>query len=152
MGANALSGQSDRVMPKNFHESFAGGEVKPPSERATGLVFAAVALIVAVLWRNSPTVPWVALSVAAMLAIVSLLAPALLMPINRLWFRFGLLLHRVVNPIVMFAVFALVFVPAGALMRLWHDPLRARRARDASSYWIDRGGSGDAAGSMTNQF
>ena len=139
-------------MRQNFHESFAGGEVKPPSERATGLVFAAVALIVAVLWRNSPTVLWVALSVAAILAVLSLLAPALLKPLNRLWFKFGLLLHRVVNPIVMFAVFAVVFVPAGALMRLWHDPLRARRARDASSYWINRKQSADTTGSMTNQF
>jgi len=139
-------------MRNNFHESFAGGEVKPPSERATGLVFATVALIVAVLWRNSPTVLWVALSVAAMLAIVSLLAPGLLKPLNMLWFRFGLLLHRVVNPIVMFAVFALVFVPAGALMRLRHDPLRVRRAPKEASYWIDREGSGDTAGSMTNQF
>ncbi len=139
-------------MSQNFHESFAGGEVKPPSDRATGLVFAAVALIVAVLWRNSPTVLWVALSVAAMLAIVSLLAPSLLKPLNMLWFRFGLLLHRVVNPIVMFAVFALVFVPAGAIMRLRHDPLRSRRAPTGSSYWINRGGSADTKGSMTNQF
>jgi hypothetical protein len=94
-------------MPKNFHESFDGGEVRPPSERATGLVFAAVALIVAVLWRNSPTVLWGALGIAAMLAIVSLIAPVLLKPLNMLWFRFGLLLHRVVNPVVMFAVLAL---------------------------------------------
>ena len=139
-------------MSKNFHESFAGDEVKPPSERATGLVFAAVALIVAVLWRNSPTVLWSALSIAAMLAIVSLLTPALLKPLNWLWFKFGLLLHRIVNPIVMFAVFALVFVPGGAIMRLRADPLRARRVRDASSYWIDRKETGPPTGSMTNQF
>ena len=66
-----------RVMAKNFHESFAGGEVKPPSDRATGLVFAAVALIVALLWCDSPTVLWSALGMAAMLAIVSLLRPSL---------------------------------------------------------------------------
>ncbi len=152
VGAIPIPGVSERVMSKNFHESLAGGEVKPPSDRATGLVFAAVALIVAVLWRNSPTILWVALSVAAMLAIVSLFAPGLLKPLNRLWFRFGLLLHRVVNPIVMFAVFALVFVPAGAIMRLFHDPLRARRANDASSYWIDRSEDETTQASMTNQF
>ena len=139
-------------MPQNFHESLAGGEVKPPSERATGLVFAAVALIVAVLWRNSATVLWSALAIAVILAAVSQLAPALLKPLNRLWFRFGLLLHRVVNPIVMFAVFALVFVPAGAIMRLRHDPLRLRGVQGASSYWIDRRRSSDATESMTNQF
>ena len=139
-------------MSKNFHESFAGDEVKPPSERATGLVFAAVAVIVAVVWRNSPSVLWSALAIAVMLAAVSLLAPALLKPLNRLWFRFGLLLHQVVNPIVMFAVFALVFVPAGAIMRLRRDPLRSRRMPAGSSYWIDRRNEDAAAASMTNQF
>jgi hypothetical protein len=139
-------------MSKNFHENLAGGEVKPPSDRATGLVFVAVALIVALLWRNSPTVLWPAMGVAMILAAVSLLAPALLKPLNMLWFRFGLLLHRIVNPIVMFAIFALVFVPAGAIMRLWHDPLRVRRARDASTYWIERDRSVHPEGSMTNQF
>ena len=139
-------------MRTNFHESYAGSEIKPPSERSTGLVFAAVAVIVAVLWRNSPTVPWVALGMAAMLAAVSLIAPVLLKPINILWFQFGLLLHRVVNPIVMFAMFAAVFVPAGAIMRLWRDPLRSRRTTGASTYWIERRESGDTEGSMTNQF
>jgi predicted membrane metal-binding protein len=140
-------------MPTNFHESYAGSEIKPPSERSTGLVFAAVAVIFAVLWRNSPTVPWVALGMAAILAAVSLIAPVLLKPINILWFKFGLLLHRVVNPIVMFAVFATVFVPAGVIMRLWRDPLRLRRGTTgASTYWIEHRESGDTEGSMTNQF
>jgi len=139
-------------MSKNFHESYAGGEVKPPSERATGLVFAAAALISAVLWRNSAHVFWPALGIALTLAAVSLLAPSVLKPLNRLWFRFGLLLHRIVNPVVMFAIFALVFVPAGAIMRLWHDPLKARRERDVSTYWIERDGNVHPEGSMTNQF
>ena len=152
VGTNALSELGDRVVPKNFHESYATGDVRPPSDPAASLVFAAVTLIIAVLWRNSSTVLWVALGIAAMLAIVSLIAPVLLKPLNMLWFRFGLLLHRVVNPIVMFVIFALVFVPAGAIMRLRHDPLRVRRARDASSYWIDDGEGEATAGSMTNQF
>jgi predicted membrane metal-binding protein len=139
-------------MRTNFHESFAGSEINPPSERSTGLLFAAVAVIVAVLWRNSLTVPWVALGMAAMLAAVSLIAPVLLKPVNILWFKFGLLLHRVVNPIVMFAMFAAVFVPAGAIMRLWRDPLRSRRTAGVSTYWIERRESGETEGSMTNQF
>ena len=77
-----------------------------------------------------------ALGIAAMLAAVSLIAPTLLKPLNILWFQFGLLLHRVVNPIVMFALFALVFVPAG-IMRILRDPLRSRRPTEVSSYWID---------------
>jgi hypothetical protein len=138
---------------KNFHESYGPAETKPPSERSTGLVFAAVALIVAVLWRNTPNVPWVALSVAGVLALISIAAPKVLKPLNLIWFQIGLLLHRVVNPVVMFAMFAVVFVPAGLIMRIWHDPLRSRRTkRSASTYWIDRTTGAQGAGSMTNQF
>jgi uncharacterized membrane protein len=107
-------------------------------------------VIVAVLWRNSPPVLWLAVGMAASLAAVSLIAPVLLKPLNILWFRFGLLLHRVVNPIAIFVVFAAVFVPAGAIMRLWRDPLRLRRATGSSTYWIER--RRDAEGSMKNQF
>jgi hypothetical protein len=140
-------------MARNFHERYVEDEIKPPSERSMGLVFAAVAVIFAVLWRNSSTLPWVALGMAAILAAVSLIAPVLLKPINILWFQFGLRLHQVVNPILMFAVFAAAFVPAGAIMRLWRDPLRLRRrTMGASTYWIERRESGDAEGSMTNQF
>jgi hypothetical protein len=140
-------------MSSNFHESYIGNEIKPPSERSTGLLFAAVAVIVAVLWRNSPAVPWVALVVGLGLVAVSLIAPVLLKQINILWFQFGLLLHRVVNPIVMFAVFAMVFVPTGVIMRLWRDPLRLRRGTTGvSTYWIERRESADTEGSMINQF
>src|SRR5262245_38344505 len=113
-------------MQTNFHESYAGAEVKPPSERSTGLVFAAMAAIIGVLWRHSPTVPWLATAAAMGLTAVSLFAPVLLKPLNILWFHLGLLLHRVVNPVVMFAMFALVFVPAGMIMGIWRDPLRSR--------------------------
>ena len=62
-------------MAGDFHESYEGGAIEPPSERSTGLVFAAVALIVAILKRNSPTVPWVALGTGLMFVAVSLAAP-----------------------------------------------------------------------------
>lgn len=139
-------------MASNFHESYTGTEIKPPSERSTGLVFATVALTVAVLWRDDSTVFWVAFAVAIGLAAVSFFAPFVLKPLNILWFRLGLLIHRIVNPIIMFAVFAFVFVPGGLIMRLWRDPLKSQRMSSASSYWIDRKPSEDTAASMTNQF
>jgi hypothetical protein len=136
----------------NFHESFAAGEVSPPSPRGTGLVFAGVALLFALLRRHDLWVALPAVGVAALLVIVSLTVPRLLQPLNILWFRFGLLLHKVVNPIVMFAVFAVVFVPAGALMRIWQDPLRLRRDPQATTYWLPCDGSENANNSMRNQF
>ncbi len=139
-------------MAGNFHESFAADKVKPPSERSTGLVFAGVALLLAFAWRHHPAAPWWALAAAVSLAGISFLAPRLLKPLNIVWFKLGLLLHRIVNPVVMLALFVFVFVPAGFLVRIWHDPLRLRRRSEASSYWIERTDAGPATSSMANQF
>jgi hypothetical protein len=137
----------------SFHENYlVRDETRAPSERSTGLVFAAVAVIVAVLWRNSPPVPGLALGIAAVLGVICLTAPILLKPLNILWFNFGLLLHRLMSPVLMFMIFALVFVPAGMIMRNWRDPLRSRRTPAAGSYWIDRTLGGGTGESMTNQF
>jgi hypothetical protein len=136
---------------KDFHENFGHAEVRPPSERSTGLVFAGVAVVVAAWGRNTPNVPWIALGVALALVAISLLAPKLLKPLNLVWFQIGLLLHRVLNPLVMLAMFVVILLPAGLIMRLRHDPLRSRRASGPeSTYWIDRAGNAQSA--MTNQF
>jgi hypothetical protein len=135
----------------NFHESYLQGEIKPPTERSTGIVFAVVAIIVAASWRNAYIVPWVALGIAALFATLSIVSPELLKPLSMIWFRFGLILHRIINPVVMFALFAIVIVPAGYIMRIRHDPLRRRRAV-GSTYWIERSASGQETHSMTNQF
>jgi hypothetical protein len=138
-------------MLENFHESYPQGEIKAPGERSTGIVFAAVAAIVAFKFRDTKIVPWVALSLAAVLLVVSLFAPHLLKTITAIWFRLGLLLHRLINPVVMFAIFSLVIVPAGYVMRIWHDPLRRRRLdAPGSSYWIEQ--KGIQKTSMARQF
>ncbi len=134
------------------HETYSQGEIKPPSPRSTGLVFAVMAGLVAVWWRHSPSVLWTASSLASILLAISLIAPQLLKPLNIVWFRFSMLLHRVVNPVVMFVIFALVFVPAGVLMRVWRDPLRSKRSLQAPTYWIERRDNAEAPQSMTNQF
>jgi hypothetical protein len=137
---------------QNFHESYAHGHINPPSERSTGLMFAVVAVIVAVWRRDTANVALAALAVAVGLTCLSLVVPWLLKPLTILWFRIGLLLHRVVDPLIMLAIFTLVFTPAGLLMRLWYDPLRSRRAGPGATYWIERASDNQQAGSMTNQF
>jgi predicted membrane metal-binding protein len=139
-------------MAGNFHESYGAAAVKLPSDRSTGLVFAGVALIVAYFWRDSETVLWAALAASIVLAIVSLAVPILLRPLNIVWFKFGQLLHHIVNPLVMFVIFAFIFLPAGLVMRMLHDPLRRRRNADGSTYWVDRKKENVAASSMSNQF
>jgi hypothetical protein len=137
----------------NFHESFsADGDVKPPSARSTGFVFTVVALLVAVLFRHSPTYAGIAIAIAGLLLIASLAAPRLLEPLNIVWFKFGMLLHRIVNPVVMFLMFAVAFVPMGFLMRIFSDPLRLKRQTGLSTYWVEPDPTEAKLRSMKNQF
>jgi predicted membrane metal-binding protein len=135
-------------------ESNRPAHIKPPSERSFGFVFAAVFAVIALLpllKGHGPRI-W-AIGLALAFALVAGLAPKLLAPLNRLWFRFGLLLHKFVNPMVMGAIYGLVIIPAGLIMRASKkDPLRLRREPQADSYWIKRDPAGPAAESMTHPF
>ena len=138
-------------MAKNFHEQFQHDELQLPSDRSTGLVFAAVALIVAWLWRNDQTVLTWALGIAAAFAAVSLIIPGVLRPLNIAWMKFAMLLNMVMSPLIMGIMFLIAIVPAGLIMQTRYDPLRKRRQSDTGSYWIERK-PGETPQSMSNQF
>ncbi len=122
-------------MGSNFHESLDRPEMPLPSDRSTGLVFTAVALIVAAIWRSNEVVLAVALTLAAAFATVSFVAPGRLRPLNVLWMRFAVLLSKIVNPVVMLILFAIAIVPTGLIMQRVRDPLRKRKI-ETPTYWI----------------
>ena len=77
----------------------------------------------------------------------------MLAPFNALWFRFGLLLHRVVSPVILALLFFTTVAPVGLLMRAFgKDPLRLKKDRAADSYWILREPPGPSPESMKQQF
>jgi hypothetical protein len=129
-------------------------EPGPGSERTFGLVFAGLFALIAcrpLLHREAPT--WWALALAVAFAIAALAAPGTLRPLNWLWHRFGLLLHRVVSPLVMGAIFFLAVTPVALIMRLrGKDVLGLHRRRDLASYWIVRETTGTAPDTMKRQF
>lgn len=94
-----------------------------------------------------------ATGVAVPMLVSGLFRPQLLAPLNILWFRLGLLLHRIMTPLVMGVLFFLVVTPTALVMRrLGHDPLRLKRPPTADSYWVSRTPPGPDADSMTRQF
>ena len=124
------------------------------SDRSFGLVFAAVFSLVGCLplLRLQPP-RWWALAVAVAFALLALLWPAVLQPLNRAWLAVGRLLHRVVSPLVMSAVFFLCVTPVAWIMRLrGKDVLSLARRPDLSSYWIAREAPPPPAETMKRQF
>ena len=125
------------------------------SDRSFGLVmagfFALVGLAPLVFGKGGTPRLW-ALAVAAAFLVLALAWTAPLAPLNRLWFRLGLLLHRVMSPVILVLLYAVGIVPVGLLMRAFgKDPLRLRRDPHAASYWIVREPPGPAPETMANQ-
>ncbi len=122
------------------------------SERSFGLVFAAVFAIIAawpLIYGDGPR--WWAIAVALGFAVAGLLAPAVLRPLNILWFRFGLLLGRIVGPVVMGLIFIVAVTPTALIFKLFgKDPLRLKADESSKSYWIERDET--LHGSMRDQF
>ncbi len=137
------------------HEDFNREDrVETSSDRSFGVVFTVVFAIIG-LWPliGDGTVRWWSLAVAAAILLVALVRPGLLAPFNLWWTKFGLLLHRITNPIIMGLVFYLAITPTALIMRaLGKDPLHRRIDRSAKTYWIDRQPPGPAPETMKQQF
>ncbi len=142
-------------MKQSTHEVFSREEkVVAGSDRSFGIVMAAAFTVVTLLnaWHMGRIWPWTG-GIAALFLAAAWLRPAVLARLNRLWLKFGLLLHRVVNPIVMGLIFYGTVLPTGLVMRaLGKDLLRLKRQPDAESYWIVRTPPGPAPATMKDQF
>jgi len=137
------------------HESFQrDDDVVGSSNRNFGLVFAVVFAVIGLLplvHRGELRI-W-SLILAALFAIAAFAFPSVLAPLNRLWMKLGLLLHKIVSPIVLGILFFVVITPMGVAMRAFgRDPLRLRRDNQSKSYWIDRTPPGPSPESFVDQF
>ena len=129
-------------------------EIKLSSDRSFGIVFLLVFLAMGI-WMVLGSHPegWLFLAGSVILFVVTLARPSILNPLNRAWFKFGLLLGQVVNPLILGVVFFLVITPMAVIRRLLgKDSLRLKSKPSLESYWIDRNPLGPKPGSMTRQF
>ncbi len=137
------------------HERLADdGVVGGSSDRSFGFVFAAVFGIIG-LWPlfEEGGVRWWSLALALGFAVVATARPGLLAPLNRLWFKFGLLLNRIVSPLVMGLLFYLIITPFALFMRLTgKDLLHLKHDLKAQSYWILREPPGPSPETIKNQY
>lgn len=128
--------------------------VKASSDRFFGLTFFVVFLIIALLplLRQGSIRPG-ALGIALAFLVVSLVAPVWLAPLNRLWLKFGALLHSITSPVILGVMFFGVITPIGFLMRLaGKDLLHMKFDRDCTSYWVRREPPGPEKTSLKRQF
>ena len=129
-------------------------EVEIGSERSFGIVFAIVFSIIGAwpLLSGGELRLW-SMAIAAVFLGLGFAAPRVLRPLNTMWFKFGMLLGRIIAPVVISILFFVTVTPTGLIMRLMHkDILRLKLDRNAKSYWISRSETDNPMGSMKKQF
>jgi hypothetical protein len=125
-----------------------------PSERKFGLTLGGILALIAIV-KLIERSPWGLLWGALAIVLIggALWRPQHLAMPNRIWLKLGLVLHRIVNPVIMAILFYGTLLPIGLLMRLLgKDPLRLRLDKKAVSYWLTRSDERPPSEAMRQQF
>jgi len=125
-------------------------KVKIGSNRSFGIVFFIFFLIVGTypIFFQGELRIW-SLIVSIIFLLLGIINSRFLTPLNLLWFKFGMLLGRIVSPIVMGLVFFLVVTPTGIIMRILNKDLLRLKKKNIKTYWIERS---SIKSDMKNQF
>jgi len=125
-------------------------DIKISSNKSFGIVFFIVFILIALYpLLNGQEIRLWALIISAVFLILGLLKSKLLTPLNKLWFRFGIFLGKIISPIIMGFIFFLVVTPIGLIMRLLGKDVLNLKYNKERSYWIEKNGP---KSKMKNQF
>ena len=125
-------------------------DIRISSNRSFGIVFFVVFLLIALypLINSGEIRIWSAV-IALIFLVLGILNSIILLPLNKLWFKFGIFLGKIISPIIMGIIFFLVVTPIGLIMRLLGKDVLNLKYNDYKSYWIEKTGP---KSKMKNQF
>ena len=125
-------------------------EVKTGSNKSFGIVFSIFFLIIALypLVNGDGIRVW-SIIVSLIFLFLGLIKSKILTPLNKIWFKFGIFLGKIVSPLVMGVIFFLVVTPIGILMKILKKDLLNLKFNNNKSYWIEKN---EPKSKMKNQF
>ena len=125
-------------------------DIKISSNRSFGIVFFIVFLLIALypLSYSGEIRVW-SVIISLIFLVLGLLNSKILTTLNKLWFKFGIFLGKIISPLIMGAIFFLVVTPIGLIMRILGKDLLNLKYNTNRSYWIEKNGP---KSKMKNQF
>ena len=125
-------------------------DIKISSNRSFGIVFCVVFLLIGLypIIYNQDIRFW-SFGISIIFLILGLLNSKILTPLNKIWFKFGLFLGKIISPLIMGIIFFFVVTPIGIIMRVLGKDLLNLKYNKSKSYWIEKR---DTKSSMKNQF
>tara|TARA_B110000008_G_C16544578_1_gene393762 strand:+ start:10 stop:399 length:390 start_codon:yes stop_codon:yes gene_type:complete len=125
-------------------------KIKIGSNKSFGVVFSIVFLIISLFpLLNDNSIRIWSIILSLIFLILGLLNSNILAPLNRIWFKFGIILGGIVSPIIMGLVFFLVVTPTSLILRLFKKDTLNLKKSDSVTYWIIKS---DKKSKMKNQF
>ena len=125
-------------------------DIKIGSNRSFGFVFFVVFLLISIYpFIKDGNIRLWSLIISIIFLFLGFLNSNLLSPLNKLWFRFGLFLGKIISPIIMGIIFFLVVTPIAIIMRLFKKDILNLEFKENNTYWIDKTGP---KSKMKNQF
>ena len=125
-------------------------DIKIGSNKSFGIVFFIVFLIIALYpLLNSEGIRVWSIIISLIFLILGLINSKILNPLNKLWFKFGILLGKIISPLVMGIIFFLVVTPIGILMKILKKDLLNLNYNNNKTYWIEKN---EPKSKMKNQF
>ena len=124
--------------------------IKISSNKSFGIVFFVVFLLIGIypiINDNNPRY-W-SLLLSIIFLFLGIVNSKILTPLNIIWFKFGILLGKIVSPIIMAIIFFFVVTPIGLLMRILKKDLLNLKYNNDKTYWIKKS---DHKSKMVNQF
>ena len=115
--------------------------IKISSNRSFGIVFFVVFLLISIypIINDQDIRVW-SLIISLIFLILGIINSNILTPLNKVWFKFGILLGSFVSPIVMGVVFFFVVTPISLLMKLFGKDVLNLKRNNSKSYWIEKTG------------
>lgn len=115
-------------------------EVKLPSNRKFGFFFTAIFLLAFSYsyYLNSGIIVYILGTICMIFFIITITNANILLPLNKLWMKFGILLGMIVSPIIMGIIFFGIFTPIAILMRLSGRDELGLLFKKKKTYWIMR--------------
>ena len=125
-------------------------DIKISSNRSFGIVFFVVFSLIALypLTYSGEIRIWSAI-ISIIFLVLGLLNSKILAPFNKLWFKFGILLGKIISPMIMGIIFFFVVTPIGLIMRILGKDVLNLKYNKNQSYWIEKNGP---KSKMKNQF
>ena len=125
-------------------------KIKIGSNKSFGIVFFTVFLIIAI-WPllNGYEIRYWSLIISIVFLLLGILNSKILAPLNKIWFKIGILLGNVISPIIMSIIFFLVVTPTSFIMKILGKDLLNLKKNTKNSYWIKKQNQNSR---MKNQF